>query len=165
MDKLKVKRFHPNAKLPQKKPDDAGYDLFSLEHVTLAPFERKEIRTGVGVEIPIKNWYGQILDKSSVGALGCKVFAGVIDNSYRGEVVIIMQNFNVLQYLASFANIIISKVTGNNEPTFIQSQTFKPGQKVAQIVFLPHASWDVEHVNELSETERGEGKLGSTGQF
>jgi len=162
-DKLKVKLLHPNAKPPARAGGlEAGYDLYALEYVTIAPFEVKKVRTGVAVEIPWKGWYGKIFDRSSIGSKGLAVHAGVIDYSYRGEIQIVMQNLSVFQYLGAFANRIISKVTGREEPLSVEHYEIKPGDKISQIVFMPHAGWEVEISNELSDTERGEKGFGST---
>ena len=84
-----------NAKLPQRAHEgDAGYDLYCLEEVTIEPFKRMLIKTGVKVAIPI-NHYGRIAPRSGLALkYGIDVMAGVIDSSYRGEIGIVLVNLS-----------------------------------------------------------------------
>ena len=113
-----------------------------IEALDLKPtFKVVKIPTGLAFEIPA-GYYGQVLDKSSVGILGIKSYAGCIDPSYRGELHVC---------LANHTDTIIS---------------FPAGAKIAQIVFLQYSSFDIEWVDSLealSSTARGEGGFGSTG--
>jgi dUTP pyrophosphatase len=138
--KLKVKKLHPDAKLPiHGHPGDAGMDFFANETVVFPPGEQKRVHTGVGLEIP-EGHVGLIWDKSSISFnMGLKVFGGVIDEGYRGE--IIMSLFN-----SSDKEVTIEK-----------------GHKVAQMIIQRFEHCDIEEVAELSNTLRGEGREGSTG--
>jgi len=84
-----------NAKLPQRAHEgDAGYDLCCLENVEIEPLERKLIKTGVKVAIPI-NHYGRIAPRSGLALkYGIDVMAGVIDSSYRGEIGVVLINLS-----------------------------------------------------------------------
>ncbi len=97
-----------------------------------------KIPTGIRFQIPT-GYFGLILDKSSIGSMGIKSFAGVIDETYRGEVKVCL---------------------GNMTSTMIQ---IGRGTKIAQIVFIAYARFEIEFVDSLDETERGEGGFGSTG--
>ena len=138
--KLKVKKLHPDAKLPTRAHnDDAGLDIYCYETITLAPQEIKNIPTGVAFEIP-EGYVLLVWDKSSIGAKGMKTFGGVIDAGYRGEAFITLYNLR-------------------DEP-----YTFERGHKLAQLLIQKVELWEVEEVAELSETKRGTGALGSTGK-
>lgn len=138
--KLKVKKLHPDAKLPTRAHhDDAGLDVYCRESVTMPPHATMKIPTGIAYEVPdgycVFAW-----DKGSVGSKGIKTLGGVLDSGYRGELFIPMHNLN-------------------NEP-----YTFEAGHKIAQMVIQKVELWEVEEADELSETLRGQGAFGSTGK-
>ena len=139
--KLKVKKVHPEAKLPSyAHPHDAGMDLFALEDVKIKPGEIARIRSGVAMEIP-EGYVGLCWDKSGLSMKnGIKVLAGVIDSGFRGELVMGVINL------------------GKEE------HTFEKGHKVMQMLLQPVEIADITEVDELSDTSRGEGGFGSTGK-
>ncbi|MDQ5883582.1 MAG: dUTP pyrophosphatase [Patescibacteria group bacterium] len=139
---LKVKKLHPDAKIPSKgHPGDAGIDFFAVETAVFTPGAQVNVKTGVAVEIP-EGHVGLIWDKSSVSFnKGLKVMGGVIDAGYRGEIIISLLN------------------TGKNE------QIIEKGQKVAQMIIQKFEDCAIEEIHELSETVRGEGREGSTGNI
>ena len=146
--KLKVRRLHADAKLPEKNNEsDSGYDLFILkddnfngEVFVLGTGKRKVFSTGVAVELP--TGYGMLIkDRSSVAVKhGVHALAGVIDNGYRGEIKICLINLSD------------------------KSHVFSKGQKVAQGVLHHIPVCDIEEIEELSETERGDKGFGSSGK-
>jgi dUTP pyrophosphatase len=85
--KLKIKKLHPNAKIPSyAHHGDAGFDLYVPEPITLQPGDRKTIPLGIAVEIP-DGYVGLMFDKSSLShKQGLKTFGNVIDSGYRGEI-------------------------------------------------------------------------------
>lgn len=121
---------------------DAGYDLYSIGEYVVAPQERVLVETGLHLEIPL-NYVGLVKDRSSVASAGLHTMAGVIDSSYRGELKILLLNVGQEDY------------------------TICVGQKIAQLVVVPIYTQAVEVVgslDELTDTERGAGGFGSTGQ-
>jgi len=139
MDELKVIRLDPRAHPPERaNPGDLGYDLFSLERVVIPAGGAAPVRTGIAVEFP-RGWGGIIKDRSSMAVKGIAVSAGVIDNGYRGEIAVVLNNH------AS------------------ASVTIEPDRKIAQLVPAPVTDWTVKVVESLSETERGDGGFGSSG--
>ena len=135
---IKVKRLDKNAKLPVRAhATDSGADMFALHKTVLPPHQITKVQTGIAVELP-EGTSGCVWGKSSVESKGIKVMAGLIDCTYRGEVLICMYNLN-------------------DEP-FI----FEEGQKVAQLVVLP-TEYPSFIEGEVSETARGTGGFGSTG--
>lgn len=138
--KISVKKVHPGAKVPQFAHDtDAGCDVFSAEEVTLAPGERKIVSTGIAMAIP-QGYVGLVWDKSSVsGTHGVKTMGGVLDSGYRGEIKIILLN------------------------TSSDTVQLESGRKIAQMLIQPIHQATFEEVENLDDTDRGEGGFGSTG--
>lgn len=137
---LKIKKLKDGAKLPTKGNfGDAGIDLYSMEEVVFFPGEQKRVFTGVAFEIPF-GYVGLIWDKSGISFnKGLKIMGGVIDSSYRGELIASMVN--------------LSK----------ENQVIEKGQKFTQIIIQKYEDCDIVESSELSETVRGEGREGSTG--
>lgn len=143
---LKVKRLTPKAKLPTKAHNtDAGLDLYadlSVRHggvasTTIYPDIPQKIATGIAISIP-DGYCGVIKDRSSMASRGITISGGVIDSSYRGEVMVLLTA---------------------NPRTEIQH-----GDKIAQMLILPVPIVEIVEVDALNETTRGEGGFGSTGQ-
>ncbi len=138
---IKVKKLRKDAKLPTHgHPGDAGMDFYCVEDVIFPPGKQERVHTGVAIEIP-EGHVGLIWDKSSISFnLGLKVMGGVIDSSYRGE--IIMNLLNV-----SNKEVLITKE-----------------HKIAQMVIQKFEHCDIVEVSEISQTIRGERREGSTGK-
>jgi len=138
--KLKVKRLHPEAKLPvRKREGDAGLDLYSVEEVVLKPGQWVAVPTGIAVEIP-EGHFGLIKDRSGLAlkhALHC--LAGVVDENYRGEIKVVIINL------------------GNEEVKL------EKGTRIAQLLIVPYTKVEPVEVEVLSDTERGEKGFGSSG--
>lgn len=138
--KIKIKKINPEARIPiYAIKNDAGMELYSVENITVEPGKILACGTGVAVAIPV-GYVGLIWDKSGVAFNGgIKTMGGVIDSSYRGEIKIILTNLSNKAY-------IINK-----------------GDKVAQMLIQKVEVSEIEEVQELDDTERGEGRFGSTG--
>ncbi len=137
---LKVKKLHKDAKMPTHgHPGDAGMDFYAIEDVLFPAGKQARVHTGVAVEIP-EGHVGMVWDKSSISFnLGLKVMGGVIDSGYRGEIIMNMLN-------TSDKDILLQK-----------------GQKAAQMLIQKFEHCDIVEVQDLSETVRGTGREGSTG--
>ena len=138
--KLKIKKLHQDAKLPTHgHPRDAGVDFYTVEDVVFPPGKQEKIYTGIALEIP-EGYVGLIWDKSSISFnLGLKVMGGVVDASYRGEIIMNLLN-------TSEKEVLLPK-----------------GHKIAQMIIQKFEHCDIVEVSELSETVRGHGREGSTG--
>lgn len=138
--KIKVKKLDKDAKLPTHgHPGDAGMDFYCLEDTVFLAGEQTRVHTGIAIEIP-EGHVGLIWDKSSISFnKGLKVMGGVIDASFRGEIVMSMLN------------------VGKKEVTL------EKGYKLAQMLIQKFEHCDIVEVDEISETVRGEGREGSTG--
>ena len=139
---MKIKLLDENAIVPAfANPGDAGADLYSLESVTIQGRTQKLVRTGIALEIPL-GYMGLIRPRSGLATkLGIGMnSSGVVDSGYRGEISVTLINHSD------------------------QAHNISPGQRIAQIVFVPVVSgFNFEVVDELSDTERGSGGYGSTG--
>jgi dUTP pyrophosphatase len=138
---LRVKRIHPDAKIPTYgHSGDAGMDLFAVVDRTLAPGEVFAVPTGIQVAIPA-GFVGLIWDKSGLSLKGVHRLAGVVDAGYRGEVQVVMINLG-------------------KEPFAL-----KKGMKIAQMLIQPVAAVTIVESDTLDDTSRGEGGFGSTGLY
>lgn len=148
MLELKVKRLHPDAKLPTKAhASDAAFDLYLCGDNSWQTGRGVYIlHTGIAVEIP-EGYYGQIAGRSSLGKQGYVVLGGVIDSSYRGEVCVMLARMNEPASSSTFPSLV-----------------FSPGDRIAQLLVLPVPQVEVVEVDELSSSERGTGGFGSTGK-
>ena len=129
--------------LPKYARDgDAGMDICASEDVQIKAFSWTTIPTGIYLEIP-EGYECQIRSRSGLAAkFGIFVLnsPGTIDSGYRGEVKIILKNEDHRPY------------------------EVKKGDRIAQMVFAPVTNAILTEVVELSDTDRGEGGLGSTGK-
>ena len=139
--KVRIKKLNENAVIPSyAKNGDAGMDLVATSIIGEEPFQ---ITYGLGIALEIpKGFVGLVFPRSSIRKtdLSLTNCVGVIDSGYRGE----------LQ--ATFR-----KHKG------VASTTYAVGDRVAQIMIIPHPSIDFQEVEYLSNTQRGEGGFGSTG--
>ena len=84
------------AKIPNKRDEDAGFDIYACfdeDYIKFSPFETKLVPTGIACALP-KSLYLQIEERSSTGFKGLKKSAGVVDSGYRGEIFVCLYNAN-----------------------------------------------------------------------
>ena len=141
---MRIKRLSENAIVPTKGSQHAaGYDLYSTETVSIRPHETVLIGTGWAMEFPI-GYFGAIYARSGLATkegLRPANCVGVIDSDYRGEV----------------------KVALHNDTNTLK--TITAGDRIAQLIVMDYFFIsDFEEVNVLSDTSRGEGGFGSTGE-
>lgn len=140
--KLQVKKLSQNATIPTKAEGrPAGYDLYALKPLRIPGRGVRLIETGLAMAIE-EGYYGRIEERSGVSVkTSLSKKAGIIDNDYRGEVKIVMQNISDV-----FVDITA-------------------GQKIAQLVIQRHYEPVLEEVESFDEedTQRGEKGFGSSG--
>lgn len=140
---LRVKRLDKDLPLPQYAyPGDAGLDLYAAESITLKPFERALVPTGIALEIP-DGFAGFVQPRSGRAlreGLSMVNTPGLIDAHYRGEIKVICINLDP------------------DEPLVITR-----GDRVAQLVIEQVPLVTLVECEDLSETERGAGGFGSSG--
>ena len=142
---VKVKKLDERATLPTYgSAYAAGADLYALvegESLAIAAGETVLVRTGLSVEIP-EGYVGLIYARSGLATkkgLAPANKVGVIDSDYRGEVKVALFNQSG------------------------KEQTVLAGERVAQLVIAPYLAVEYREADELSDTARGEGGFGSTG--
>lgn len=139
---IKIKLLSDKVKLPVKGTDDsAGYDLTVASAFWDSKNNIISYGFGIALEIP-KGWVGLLFSRSSIYKknLDLTDCVGVIDSDYRGE---ISAKFRLLN--SHLDNVYVV------------------GERAAQIVFVQHGNVDFKVSNELSETLRGAGGYGHTG--
>lgn len=138
---LKVVVDGPDLIPERKTRGSAGLDLRVKEDVELVAFQVRVVGTGVRVAIP-DGYVGLVFLRSSMALRDIQLanHVGVIDSDYRGEIML------PLQYVGPYRGCVLNR-----------------GERVAQLVIVPYLHVDVQVVDRLDETERGEGGFGSTG--
>ncbi len=140
--KVKIKKLHSDAVIPTyAKSGDAGMDLVATKIISNTTFD-VTYGTDIALEIP-EGFVGLVFPRSSIRKyeLILSNSVGVIDSGYRGEIQATFKKENGLDSLA-----------------------YKVGDRICQIMIIPHPTIELNEVNELSNTERGEGGFGSTGK-
>ena len=140
MKKLKI-MLDDGAFMPTRAhATDAGLDLYATKDAVIFRDGSEKFDTGVHVEIP-EGFVGFLKSKSGLNVNQGIQSAGVIDSGYTGSICVKLYNHgNTLVHI-------------------------KRGQKISQLVILPIVTPDVELVDHLEETERGNGGFGSSGAF
>ena len=135
---LKIKKLDPRAVLPKYAKEGGA----AMDVVAIGKEENKkfiEYKTGLALEVP-KGYVCLIFPRSSVTNkdLMLKNCVGVLDSGYRGELVFRFNKFG--------------------------EDVYNVGERVGQIMILPHPYVKIEEVENLSDSPRGEGGFGSTGK-
>ncbi len=120
----------------------AGLDVVSAEKLTLEPGQRHAVATGFAIAIP-PGFEVQVRPRSGLAlkhGITCLNTPGTIDEDYRGEVKVILANLG-------------------DQPFEVRR-----GERIAQLVPAPVLKAGFREVEELSQTSRGAGGFGSTGQ-
>ena len=145
MEKIRIKKLHPNAVIPTYGSlEAAGADIYACldAAVTIPAGKTVFIPTGLAMEVP-KGCAGLIYARSSMGSkrgLAPANKVGVIDSDYRGQVMVALHNHSQ------------------------EDQVVNPGERVAQLIITPVFTPGFREVDDLSETDRGSGGFGSTGR-
>lgn len=142
---IEIEMIHPDAIFPSYNyPSDSGFDLYSVEEITLEPFGRAAIPTGLkfgfneGYEIQVRTKSGLALNQ------GLMVLnsPGTVDQGYTGEIKVIVFNTNPTKF------------------------TVKKGMKVAQAILCPVKNGkyvNLVSVEKIGDKDRGNNGFGSTG--
>jgi dUTP pyrophosphatase len=153
--KVRIKKINPLAQIPTYAKDgDAGMDVIATSIISDTP---TQITYGLGIALEIPNGFvGLVFPRSSSRKTGLQLSnsVGVIDSGYRGE---LQATFNKLfGGEAMYDEMKVKEIQPND--------FYKVGDRVAQIMIIPYPPIEFDEVNELSDTERGEGGFGSTGK-
>lgn len=152
-----------NARIPSKRLEDAGYDIypcFEEDYIVLKPHTTTMVPTGIASSIPT-GYEFQIEERGSSGSKGIKYSAGVFDSGYRGEWILLATNTNsVPVYIAKDTAVI--DITDNPiiypyskalfQAVLINTNNHITTQEITyeQLLSIP--------------SERGAGRLGSSGK-
>lgn len=120
---------------------DAGLDMRATEAISIQAHGHATVGTGIACEVP-SGCVGLVFPRSGLACksgVALRNCVGVIDSGYRGEIKATLTN-------------------DTDEPFVVEA-----GDRIAQMVVMPYCPCVVERVEELSETERGDGGYGSTG--
>ena len=141
---IKTKKLNNSAIIPHRgSACAAGYDLYAniTEEITIEPHKTAKVSTGISIEI-VDGYFGAIFARSGLATkqgLRPANCVGVIDSDYLGEVLVYLYNdSDSVRYI-------------------------RPNDRFAQLVILPYQAVEFVEVDELSDTQRGEGGYGSTG--
>ena len=142
---LRYRKLDDRAKVPtfaHGADEDAGMDLYSSEDVKLSPMERRNIGTGICLEIP-SGYEGQLRPRSGLArkhGLTLLNSPATIDPGYRGELRVTLINLG-------------------QEPYQVQA-----GDRIAQLVIASYTKVSWALADSLEESQRGSGGFGSTGR-
>ena len=133
-------KLDKGAYMPERAHDlDAGYDLRTPYNYAIQPRSFGTIDTGVHVQIP-EGYVGFLKSKSGLNVKHSITGEGVIDAGYTGPIKVKLYNSSENRY------------------------RFNKGDKIIQLVILPIFTPELELVDDLEETERGDAGFGSTGR-
>lgn len=138
--KIRFKKLNNNAIAPKfNGVGDAGMDIYSDSDVLVEPSKVVAVPTGISMELP-EGYVALVWDRSGLAIKnGIKTMGGVIDSGFRGEVKVIMTNLSDKEL------------------------KLEKGSRVAQMIIQRYEVPEVELVEDLSESERGDGGFGSSG--
>ena len=139
--KVRFKKLHPEAIIPSyAKPGDAGMDMTAISIMDDEGFQ-VTYGTGIAVEIP-EGYVGLIFPRSSIRKYQIELTnsVGVIDSGYRGEI-----------------QFTFNKTAG------VPSKRYAVGDRIGQLIIMPYPTVIPIESDTLSDTDRGQGGFGSTG--
>ncbi|NWV03896.1 DUT protein, partial [Ptilonorhynchus violaceus] len=139
--RLRFTKLSENAFAPSRgSARAAGYDLYSAYDCVIPPMEKAVVKTDIQIALP-SGCYGRVAPRSGLAAKHfIDVGAGVIDEDYRGNVGVVLFNFGKENF------------------------EVKKGDRIAQLICERIYYPELEEVEALDDTERGEGGFGSTGK-
>ena len=141
---INITKLNDKAVIPTKgHTGDAGFDLYACiaEPISIKSGETVKIPTGLAVEIP-NGYFGAVFARSGLATkqgLRPANCVGVCDASYRGEYIVPLHNDSD------------------------EERVVNPQDRIAQLIIMPFLEVQFDVVDDLSETERGNGGFGSTG--
>lgn len=144
IENINVKKLNDLAKLPTRGSEyAAGLDLYAniSEPIIIEPHTTCKIGTGISMELP-NGTFGAIFARSGLATkkgLRPANCTGIIDSDYRGEYIVAIYNDSNL------------------------SQTIEPQERIAQLILLPFIPMSLIEVDTLTETARGDGGFGHSG--
>ena len=139
LDVLKASCIDKTVSYCLHKNGDAGYDMYCSKDTWIFPFKCKQVPLNFKCEIP-EGRYGLLTSRSGESLHGNFVIPGIIDSTYRGQLKAIMTRVGLLP------------------------RKIKKGTRIAQLIFMPFEEYNIEIIDELSQTDRGTKGFGSSGR-
>ena len=154
-------------KVPTKRESDAGYDIYAFfdeDYIVIAPHQSKIINTGLYSALP-DNFFLEFKERSSTAKYNMGIRAGVIEGTYRGELLVCVSNHNNVPLAIAKENISIEKIKQEVSPTVIiypYEKAITQGvlRKIEPVQFQ---TIPLEELKKMT-TIRGDGGFGSTGK-
>ena len=168
---IKFAKVKPSAKIPTKRQEDAGMDVYACfdeDYMIIMPHETKMIPTGIASSC--SDDYAFILkERGSTGSKGIAQRCGVIDSGYRGEWFVPLTNTNNYPIIISKEEFPNSKEIEAIKEIFNNVFDVYPYEKaICQAMVIPVPRLNIEEISyeELQniESDRGTGALGSSGK-
>ena len=155
-------KLNPNAVIPTKEDEDAGYDIyacFDKDALLIPAHQTVLVPSGIAVAMS-SDYYMQLKERGSTGSIGMKVSAGVIDSGYRGEIFVALTNTNDKDIIISKKCHKVSVENGYIEYPYSKAVA----QGVIARVY-PMVEYEINY-RELSSIPslRGTKNLGSSGK-
>jgi dUTP pyrophosphatase len=137
---IKFKILNNVVSIPTRaKKGDAGMDVRSAQAGTISAGSYLDFKTGIAMQLP-EGYYGQFASRSGLAIKhNVTAFSGVIDNGYRGEMIVRLRNHGHKDFRVEV------------------------GDRIAQLIILPYLEANGVEVMELDDTDRGSDGFGSTG--
>ena len=161
-------KLNERAKLPSKRDEDAGFDIYcdSIENIILKPNETKFFTTGLRSAFPSNYWI-EIKERGSTGAVGLSVRSGVIDSGYRGEWKIMLTNVN--KYPVEFSHNVdkVTYIKGKIFKNKIKKVIYPLTKAIAQAVVIPLPTIQCDCDKDMvdgAKSNRGETGWGASGK-
>ena len=152
------KRLSDDAIIPTKAhATDSGFDLYASKDVIINPGETTVVPTGIAIELP-PGYEATVRPRSGITAkTKLRVQLGTIDNEYRGEIGVIVDN--IARY-----GLGVDYYSFYDCDSEWGAYKIRKGDRIAQLVIQPLPTVEAYEVDgELKETDRGEGGFGSSG--
>ena len=163
MERLLFAKVREGAKIPTKRDEDAGRDLYACfdeDYMIIYPHTTALVPTGIATAFS-SDYYPHIQERGSTGSKGIKYGAGVIDSGYRGEWFVPITNCNNVP-------VIIAKDEKQVEELFpfTKKIVYPYSKGIAQFVILPVPKFEEVEISledlQNIKSERGAGKFGSS---
>lgn len=154
---LKVKRLHADALLPSRAHEnDAGWDLTTIGDANRTPEGYLSYQTGLSIQLP-SGYDALIFPRSSISNYDLVLAnsLGLIDEGYRGELIVRFKRACRFDEFDDAHPMIDS--------SFFYPRIYKKGDKIAQLVLRKRPHFDIVEVDTLTDSTRGSGGFGSTG--
>lgn len=167
---IKFAKVKPSAKIPTKRQEDAGMDVYACfdeDYMIIMPHETKMIPTGIASSCS-DDFMFKLEERGSTGTKGIEQRCGIIDSGFRGEWFAPLTNGNDYPIIISKEEFPNSKEIETIKETYGQVVIYPYEKAICQAMVIPVPRLNIEEISyeELQniESDRGIGALGSSGK-